>query len=296
MSGRQETNSGLVPKITDFGLAKDLDAEAEYTSTGTVLGTAHYMSPEQATGQVRDVGPASDIYSLGAILYTLLTGRPPFQGTTPIETLKMVVENEPIAPTELQPGLPKDLETICLKCLRKQPAQRYADAEQLAEDLRRFRQGKPIVARPVGQIERAVKWARRRPAIAALLLVTLLGVAGIVAKSIEAGQQKAVAEQRRIEADAQKTIAQGRAEEALREAAKAKKARDFLVSIFQLSDSDRPGETVTAIQIVRDAETANSQGVCRRTRTAGGVAGRDPRNWRPHRVEIDGRHDSGNSR
>ncbi len=166
----------------------------------------------------------------------------------------MVVENEPIAPTELQPGLPKDLETICLKCLRKQPAQRYADAEQLAEDLRRFRQGKPIVARPVGQLERAVKWARRRPAIAVLLLVTLLGVAGIVAKSIEVGQQKAVAEQRRIEADAQKTIAQAREAEALREAAKARKARDFLVSIFQLSDSDRPGEVVTAIQIVEDAE------------------------------------------
>ncbi len=164
LSGRQETNSGLVPKITDFGLAKDLDAEAEYTSTGTVLGTAHYMSPEQATGQVRDVGPASDIYSLGAILYTLLTGRAPLQGTTLIETMKLVIENEPIAPTELQSGLPKDLETICLKCLRKHPAQRYADAEQLAEDLRRFRQGEPIVARPVGRSERRVKWARRRPA------------------------------------------------------------------------------------------------------------------------------------
>ena len=150
----------------DFGLAKDLASVLEHTSTGAILGTAQYMSPEQAEGR-RDISPASDIYSLGAILYVLLTGRPPFQGTSAIETLRMVVSAEPVAPTQLQPRLAKDLETICLKCLYKDPARRYETAGALADDLRRFLNGEPILARPVSPAERAVKWVKRRPATAA---------------------------------------------------------------------------------------------------------------------------------
>jgi len=251
---QHSTAAGFVPKITDFGLAKNLEGAADYTSTGAVLGTAQYMSPEQAAGRVRDIGPASDIYSLGAILYMLLTGRAPFQGTSPIETVQMVIENEPIAPTQLQARLPRDLETICLKCLRKQPAQRYATAGELADDLRRFQQNEPIVARPVGRIERVVKWTRRRPAIAALLLVTALGVAGMAWKYIDAEQQRAVADERRKFAETQQTLAELQRQEALRAATRANRARDFLVNIFKLSDTGKAGEVLSARQVLDYAE------------------------------------------
>jgi WD40 repeat protein len=168
------------PKITDFGLAKVfIGPEADRTGTGALLGTPSYMAPEQAEGR-RQVGPAADVYALGAVLYELLTGRPPFTGETPLETLQQVVETEPVPVRRLQPRTPRDLETICLKCLEKRPARRYASAEALADDLGRFLAGKPIQARPVGPVERAVKWARRQPAAAALLALgaaVLFGVA-----------------------------------------------------------------------------------------------------------------------
>ncbi|MCH7727172.1 MAG: serine/threonine protein kinase, partial [Planctomycetes bacterium] len=174
---------GPTPKITDFGLAKQLDTDSELTRTGSVLGTPLYMSPEQAAGRVREIGPASDIYSLGAILYLMLTARPPFQGEGVAQTLLMVQNNEPVPPTKLSPRLPRDLETICLKCLAKEPAKRYAAADDLAADLRRFLHNEPIIARPVGSVERVIKWAKRRPAIAGLLallvVVLTLGVSGI---------------------------------------------------------------------------------------------------------------------
>jgi WD40 repeat protein/serine/threonine protein kinase len=160
------------PKITDFGLAKRLDSSAGLTQTGAVLGTPAYMAPEQAEGRHRLVGPATDVYALGAILYECLTGRPPFCGETPLETVFQVARQEPVPPTRLRPKLPRDLETITLKCLRKQPDKRYASAADLAADLRRFLDGQPVAARPAGPLERARAWARRRPTAAALLTVT----------------------------------------------------------------------------------------------------------------------------
>jgi eukaryotic-like serine/threonine-protein kinase len=167
------------PKVTDFGLAKRLDMESGQTHSGAVVGTPSYMAPEQALG-AKQVGPTCDVYGLGAIFYEMLTGRPPFKGESAWDTLQQVVGAEPVPPCRLQPKAPRDLETICLKCLHKEPQKRYASALELAEDLERYLAGESIRARPVGSGERVVKWAKRRPAVASLaastLLVTLVGV------------------------------------------------------------------------------------------------------------------------
>jgi WD40 repeat protein/Tfp pilus assembly protein PilF len=168
------------PKIADFGLAKQFCEEnGQHTRSGAVVGTPSYMSPEQARGQPGTVGPASDVYALGAILYESPTGRPPFLGNSPLETLRQVLHEEPPSLARWQPKLPRDLVTICLKCLDKDAARRYGSAAELADDLGRFLRGEPIHARAVGPAERAVKWSRRHPAVAALAVtlaaVTLLG-------------------------------------------------------------------------------------------------------------------------
>src|SRR5262249_46300043 len=136
----------FIPKITDFGLAKYLHAEAGQTTSGVNLGTPNYMAPEQAQGKIKDIGPATDVYALGAVLYELLTGRPPFLGDSTLETVRQVVTAEPVAPARLQPRVPRDLETICLKCLDKELRRRYPSAQALADDLHRFRTGEPILA------------------------------------------------------------------------------------------------------------------------------------------------------
>jgi tetratricopeptide (TPR) repeat protein len=166
------------PKITDFGLAKLLDTESGQTRTGEVLGTPSYMAPEQAHGRVREVGPVTDVYAIGAILYHALTGKPPFRGTNAFETMVQVLQREPAPPSELQPKMPRDLETICLKCLHKDGGRRYGSAVELANDLRRFLQGEPIHARPLGVGERVIKWTRRRPALAGGVLAGLLAMIG----------------------------------------------------------------------------------------------------------------------
>jgi mono/diheme cytochrome c family protein len=165
-----------IPKIADFGLAKRLDDDAGHTRTGEVLGTPSYMAPEQAAGQLERIGPATDVYALGAILYELLTGRPPFQGTSPLDSLRLVTTQEPVAPSRLAPSTPPDLEAICLKCLEKAPAARYASGRDLAEDLGRFLNGQPVTARRIGSVRRAWKWVRRHPQ-GATLAVALAGLA-----------------------------------------------------------------------------------------------------------------------
>lgn len=161
-------------RITDFGLAKPLDGSSDLTETGRVLGTPHYLAPEAAAGRVNEVGPASDVYAIGAVLYELLTGRPPFLAQSLPETLLRIRDTEPVGPRRLNPAVPVDLETICLKCLEKSPAARYASAQALADDLGRWLRHEPIAARPVSGLERLGKWTRRNPRLAGLLGLTLL--------------------------------------------------------------------------------------------------------------------------
>jgi WD40 repeat protein/tRNA A-37 threonylcarbamoyl transferase component Bud32 len=213
-----QNDESRIPKITDFGLAKPIQTAAHLTAAGLVVGTPAYMAPEQ-TQSSGQVGVAGDVYSLGAILYESLTGRPPFVGATSLEILRQVQDAEPEPPSRLRAGLPRDLVTICLRCLEKQPERRYHSAGALAEDLHRFLEGRPITARPVGELERVWKWARRRPALASLLAALVLALAGgIVGTSYyawKAGLRAGEAEARRLEAEnAQKTADQfrGRAE------------------------------------------------------------------------------------
>ena len=172
------------PRVTDFGLAKLLHHDAEITTTGQVLGSPNHMPPEQAAGKFSDSSPQSDVYSLGAILYQLLTSRPPFQGETLQEILAQVQNVAPIPPRRLNPSAPADLQTICLKCLQKEPARRYSSAQELADDLGRFLASEPIHARPVPLVERAWLWCKRRPVLAvlsaALVTAVTFGLAGIL--------------------------------------------------------------------------------------------------------------------
>jgi hypothetical protein len=187
--------SDFAPKITDFGLAKCVGGDGEApdprgaTVTGELLGTPNYMAPEQATAPRQPVGPAADVYALGAILYELLTGRPPFAGETPLATALQVLHNEPVSVTTLQPGVPRDLETICLKCLRKEPRKRYGSARELAEDLQRFLRDEPVRARPVMAGERLWRWVRRHPLPAGALGAGLLAPAvALIALSLLSGR------------------------------------------------------------------------------------------------------------
>jgi WD40 repeat protein len=185
------------PKITDFGLAKKLDDDSGATRTGAIMGTPSYMAPEQAQGK-KDVGPLADVYALGAILYELLTGRPPFRAATALDTILQVVGQEPVPPCTLNPAVPRDLETVALKCLAKEPARRYATAAELADDLGRFLDGEPVKARPPALLERGWRWMRKYPAgAAALALLTVVLTAAVVVPIVVASREAEYA--RRLE-------------------------------------------------------------------------------------------------
>jgi tetratricopeptide (TPR) repeat protein len=250
------------PKVTDFGLAKKLGGAAGQTASGAILGTPSYMAPEQAAGRGKEVGPAADIWALGAILYECLTGRPPFKAATPLDTVLQVLSEEPVPPGRLLPNLPRDLETICLKCLQKDPRKRYARADALAEDVGRFLDGKPIEARPVPAWERGLKWVRRRPAAAGLIAVSVLALLTLIAGGLvyQSQLQKAVRTAERRRQDAQEAGERAQTKEAeARQQEKAateqrrlaeanlQKAREAVGQMLQLDQS------LTEVQLLGQA-------------------------------------------
>ena len=200
------------PKITDFGLAKRLEDEAGQTASGSIMGTPSFMAPEQAGGHQAQIGPQTDIYALGALLYCMLTGRPPFQSANVMDTVLQVLEQDPVPPHQLVKGLDKNLETITLKCLQKDPARRYQAADEVADELQRYLRHEPILARPVGAIERTWRWCRRKPAIASLIVGLVVSlVAGTVISSVFAVSEH---QQRKI-AQSNQQRAQQRVEQAV---------------------------------------------------------------------------------
>jgi tetratricopeptide (TPR) repeat protein len=207
-------------RILDFGLAKRLEADS-HTRSGSIMGTPAYMSPEQAHGDVRALGPATDIYALGAIFYEMLTGRPPFRSNSVMDTLVQVRRDEPVPPSRLKTRLPRDLEVICLHCLRKDPARRYPSAEALADDLHHFLAGEPIRARPVPLWERTLKWARRHPTATALVLVCISAALGLLGVGIWYNARLEHANRQLVQSNEQLRAAEGRADARSRIARKA---------------------------------------------------------------------------
>jgi serine/threonine-protein kinase len=226
-----------VPKIADFGLAKRLEEDKGQTRSGTILGTPSYMAPEQAEGRSKEVGPLADQYALGAVLYELLTGRPPFQGQTVWDTLDQVRSQEPVPPSRLQPKVPRDLETVCLKALQKDPNKRYPTTGALAEDLRRFVAGEPIHARPVSAPERFWRWCRRNPKVATLsgflALSIVVALVGLSWFTIRLSNEKKATEQQKEFAEEQEQIAEANADAAQEQRGLALNALGNMVTSVQ---------------------------------------------------------------
>ena len=265
------------PKVTDFGLAKK--GEKDLTATESTMGTPAYMAPEQARGESKSAGPAADVYALGVMLYELTTGSRPFTGDTPATIVYQVIHDAPVIPRRHEASIPRDLEVITLKCLEKDPRARYADAGQLADDLQRFLEGEPISARPVGRLERGVKWARRNPGVAGSLAVAVVALLtgsvvsyvkyrdaaiqrGIAEqKQQEAEQQRTLAEQKQQEAEQQRLVAEERRKDAEQQTETARAVSEFLGGLFDdanpVSRTGRafgapaPGDqALTALQVV----------------------------------------------
>jgi tetratricopeptide (TPR) repeat protein/tRNA A-37 threonylcarbamoyl transferase component Bud32 len=248
------------PKIADFGLAKRLESGVDHTRTGQIVGTPNYMAPEQAAATPALVGKPADIYALGAILYTMLTGRPPFRGDTPWRVLVQVQWTEPVPPRRLSPNTPADLETICLKCLRKEPRSRYSSAEALADDLSRFLDDRPIQARRVGGAERAVKWVRRNPVLTGVLAIAVLASVGAAGGWLWAVQDRAA---RQIESNrlaaARLSAAQDKADIAINKARADERQAALVESAADDKGQEEPETPETAKQVVgllRQAEAA----------------------------------------
>ncbi len=219
-SDRSSIQNSWIVKVSDFGLARVLGSRSDLTATGQVIGTPSYMAPEQAAGLADDATPTQDVYSLGAILFELLTGRPPFRGATLFDTLEQVRSDEPVPPRRLQPRVPRDLETICLKCLEKKPERRYSTAKQLADDLHSVQAGESIQARPVGVFEKLWKSVRRSPGYATLILIIFLlmvtGFGGILIENDRANQREADAREQRDRAIRLSLVASQERDEAKR--------------------------------------------------------------------------------
>ncbi len=243
------------PHVTDFGLAKMLKGDSELTQTGAVMGSPSYMSPEQARGRGDEVSERSDVYALGAMLYELLTTRPPFLAATPLETMKLVVERDPASPRVLNPALPRDLETICLKCLEKEPARRYASAGALAEDLQRWQRHEPIHARPTSVGEHVAKWATRHPSRAALLALSLLAPAIIIILLVT-NERRVTRERDRALGEAQ------RAQDARAETRQSLYASDMLLAQHALDEGNLSSARshVLAWKPARAGTTTNALG------------------------------------
>jgi serine/threonine-protein kinase len=259
------------PKLTDFGLARRLEGAAGLTLSGTPVGTPGYMAPEQAEGKSRDVGPAADTYALGAILYELLTGRPPFRAETAAETLRQVVSQDPVPPSRLNTAVPRDLETICLKCLEKDPRRRYASTAELASDLHRFQRDEPIVARPLGHGERVLRWACRKPTAAALVMAALALVGLALGGGAWLMQERA---DRRGEVRAEVGTALDQAER-LRKHFHFDEARQLLDQARKQLELAGPDDLRQQVkQALADLELAKNLDIAR-------MSAATPREWRP---------------
>ena len=237
------------PHVTDFGLAKRIEVEAELTTTGQVLGTPSYMPPEQAQGDTGKIGPPSDVYALGAVLYAVLCGRPPFQAASALDTLRQVAEQEPISLRQLNPSVDSDLETIALKCLEKDPVKRYASAAQLGDDLSRYLEGVPIEARPVGPLERGWRWCRRNRLVvslaAACLLTLIAGFATSTWLAVQATRQARIASDNEARANANAKQAQ---------AAKLSADRQWRKALSEKARADQEASEATQFfTMARDA-------------------------------------------